>query len=85
MRSYRDILRRGDPTLVFVHLNGDRTLVETRMRTRTGHFMPLTLLDSQFNALEPLEKDETGFVLDIRKNLEELVNEIISRSKGMIF
>jgi len=83
-RSYRDILRAGDPSLKFAHLDGDRALVESRMRTRAGHFMPVALLDSQFAALEPLTKEEDGIVLDIRKNLEELVNEIILRSKGMI-
>ena len=80
-RCYRDILRGGDPSLMFAHLNGARTLIESRMRTRTGHFMPLALLDSQFNTLEPLVEEETGVVLDIRKNLDELVSEIISRSK----
>jgi gluconate kinase len=54
------------------------------MRARTGHFMQVALLDSQFNTLEPLLREETGIVLDIRKNQEELVNEIILRSKGMI-
>jgi carbohydrate kinase (thermoresistant glucokinase family) len=83
-RSYRDILRGGDPSLKFAHLDGDRILIESRMRARTGHFMQVALLDSQFNTLEPLLREETGIVLDIRKNQEELVNEIILRSKGMI-
>jgi len=83
-RSYRDILRAGDPSLKFAHLDGDRALIESRMRARTGHFMQVALLDSQFNTLEPLLREETGIVLDIRKNQEELVNEIILRSKGMI-
>jgi gluconate kinase len=70
--------------LKFAHLDGDRILIESRMRARTGHFMQVALLDSQFNTLEPLLREETGIVLDIRKNQEELVNEIILRSKGMI-
>lgn len=43
----------GDPARVhLVHLDGDRALIESRLRARTGHFMNPALLDSQFAALE---------------------------------
>jgi gluconokinase len=76
-RRYRDLLREGDSDLVFVHLEGDRELIASRMRARPGHFMPLTLLDSQFRDLEPLQQDETGIRLDIRNAPDALIDYVI--------
>jgi gluconokinase len=78
-RRYRDLLREGDPVLAFVHLDGDRELIAARMRSRGGHFMPFTLLDSQFRDLEPLQEDERSVRLDIRFSPEELVDQILQR------
>lgn len=64
-REYRDRLRAAAPGLVFVHLTGDRRLVEERMARREDHFMPTALLDSQFATLQPLEPDENGFTVDV--------------------
>lgn len=59
-RAYRDRLRAAAPGLVFLHLTGDRELIERRMGERKGHFMPTALLDSQFATLQPLEADEAA-------------------------
>ncbi len=64
-RAYRDVLREATPRVRFVHLNGTRELLASRMGARRGHFMPLTLLDSQLATLEPLQSDEDGVVIDI--------------------
>ena len=50
--GYREILRAGAPGLRFVFLQGSAELIRERMRARGGHFMPETLIDSQFQALE---------------------------------
>ncbi|MGV9455759.1 gluconokinase [Streptomyces sp. NPDC003635] len=71
-RSYRDRLRAAAPGVVFVHLAGDRALIETRMRQRQGHFMPTALLDSQFATLQPLQADEAGVVVDVSGTPEEI-------------
>ncbi|MFI9829982.1 gluconokinase [Streptomyces sp. NPDC051913] len=71
-RSYRDRLRVAAPGLVFVHLAGDRALIEDRMSHRQGHFMPTALLDSQFATLQPLEGDESGVVVDVTGSPEEI-------------
>ena len=76
-RRYRDLLRAGDPGLRFAHLAGSRELIATRMQARTGHYMPLSLLDSQLAALEPLEADEAGLTLDIRRPPHDLVDTIL--------
>jgi gluconokinase len=64
-RRYRDLLRQGDPALRFAHLNGAKELIAARMQARVGHYMPTSLLDSQFRDLEPLQADEAGITLDI--------------------
>lgn len=65
-RGYRDAIRAAaGGGVAFVHLTGSRDLVAARMGARTGHFMPLSLLDSQFAALEPLAPDEIGVSVDI--------------------
>lgn len=76
-RSYRDVLRAGYPDVFFVHLSGDRALIGDRMSHRAGHFMPTSLLDSQFETLEPLQPDEKGVVLDVGVGPEELVAEAL--------
>ncbi|WP_130444149.1 gluconokinase [Streptomyces sp. BK239] len=71
-RSYRDRLRAAAPGVVFVHLAGDRALIENRMGQRQGHFMPTALLDSQFAALQPLGADEAGAAVDVSGSPDEI-------------
>jgi gluconokinase len=75
-RRYRDLLREGAPGLRFAHLDGTRELIAARMNARVGHYMPLSLLDSQFAALEALQPDEAGIVLDIGHEVPRLVDRI---------
>jgi gluconokinase len=77
-RAYRDRLRRTAPGAVFVHLTGERPLIERRMAARTGHFMPTTLLDSQFAALEPLRADERGVAVDVSGSPEEITERVLA-------
>ncbi len=61
-KVYRDRLRQAaGGHLAFVFLEGSRAVFEARMKNRPGHFMPASLLDSQFAALEP-PNDEPGVV-----------------------
>jgi carbohydrate kinase (thermoresistant glucokinase family) len=63
-RSYRDTLRAASQQLVFVHLHGDKALLEARLRGRTGHYMPASLLDSQLEILEAPGPDERAASFD---------------------
>lgn len=78
-RRYRDLLRAGDPGLVFVHLVGDRALIAARMQARPNHFMPVKLLDSQLKDLEPLQPDERGIALNIELQPQQLVDLLVGR------
>lgn len=71
-RSYRDVLRSGGPVW-FLHLHGARELLAERMKTRSGHFMPVSLLDSQLADLEPLQPDEPGRTFDLAQRPADLV------------
>jgi gluconokinase len=51
-QRYRDTLLKGLPQFQILYLRGKRDLIASRMNSRTGHFMPATLLDSQFAMLE---------------------------------
>ena len=55
-RSYRDRLRGTN--VIFVFLNGPRAVIEARIASRKGHYMPPSLLDSQLATLEPPTSDE---------------------------
>lgn len=77
-RRYRDLLRDGDPALFFIELDGSRALIEERMRARRGHFMPTSLLDSQFRDLEPLQPDEAGLPVDISGTLASITEAILA-------
>lgn len=77
-RSYRDYIREFAPTAVFVHVHGSRALLAQRMAARKGHFMPVSLLDSQLATLEPLEHDEPGAVFSIDATPEAIVDEIVA-------
>lgn len=63
-RSYRDLIRAEAPEAFFAELAIGRAVLEERMRTRSDHFMPAALLDSQLETLESLDADEVGIRVD---------------------
>ena len=64
-RRYRDQLRRQAPALRLVHLHGDAALLAERLKRRSGHYMPPSLLPSQLEALEQPAPEEDAVLLDI--------------------
>jgi gluconokinase len=60
-RIHRDVLREA-ADVRFVHLVVDREEIIARVGTRTDHFMGITMVESQFEALEPPAEDETDVV-----------------------
>jgi len=78
-RIYRDRLRLAAPGILVVHLAGDPATVAERVAHRHHEYMPASLLASQYAALEPLQPDERGVVVDIGPTPEELVATIVQR------
>jgi gluconokinase len=78
-RAYRDILvgARRDVRLVF--LKGDSELIARRIAARDDHFMPTSLLDSQFAALEEPAADERPVTVSIEPHPRDIVDSIIAK------
>jgi gluconokinase len=75
-RSYRDLLRGASARVRFVHLSGSREVIGERLAGRSGHFMPPSLLDSQFADLEPLRDDEDGITVDVGAAPEQIADRV---------
>ena len=72
-QSYRDQLQVTDEVR-FIYLRGAYDLLEARLRERTGHYMPRSLLASQFAALE---EPRDALTLDVSAPPEQIVAEIV--------
>ena len=77
-RKYRDQLRRHCPGIEFLHLSGTPEVIGKRQASRPGHFMPASLLASQFDTLEPLEPDERGISIDVDENIDSIVETYVA-------
>jgi len=81
-RVYRDVLIGDRPGVALVYLRGDHDVLAARMRARPGHFMPVSLLDSQLATLEEPGADEHPIVLPITGTPAATVRAIISALEG---
>jgi len=72
-QRYRDILRGGRQGVRFVYLKGSKDLISERLEQRRGHYMPPSLLDSQFDALE---EPEDAITVDVDATPDQIVAAI---------
>ena len=80
-RAYRDILRGGADNVQFVFLRGSRDVIANRVAHRIGeHFMPVSLLDSQFAILEEPSQNENVWVCDINDSPDKIVADLVARA-----
>lgn len=78
-KEYRDRILSVAPQTVFVHLVGSKELLMDRLGNRKGHFMPPALLESQLATLEPLEKIEPGFEVEVGGTEQEILRSTLER------
>jgi gluconokinase len=79
---YRDRIRAGAGGPVrFVHLTGSRDVILARLALRKGHYMPTSLLDSQFAILEVPGPDE-ALAVDVDQPLAGIIAAILPDLKG---
>jgi len=85
-RSYRDALREPVPPSesFVVALDADEETLRERMKTRKGHFMPPSLLESQLATLEPLEDNEQGETIDAGRPAETVVSDAVRSVDGFV-
>lgn len=78
-KQYRDRLREGNQSIRFLWLTGDYDLVLSRMQQRAGHFMPESLLKSQFATLETPDAQEPDIIpIDISPDIAGVVEHCIA-------
>ena len=75
-RSYRDLLRQGNESVFFAHVDVPEAVLAERLAARTGHYMPPSLLGSQLATLEPLEDDEPGITVPGTGEPDDVVDAI---------
>lgn len=81
-RTYRDQLRRHCAEVRFLHLSGTEEVIARRQASRPGHFMPPSLVHSQFETLEPLDADEHGITIDVDQNIDSIIDTYVARTTG---
>jgi carbohydrate kinase (thermoresistant glucokinase family) len=76
-QSYRDLLSSTtDQVVQFIYLEGDQEVLSSRLRNRESHFMPETLLQSQFATLEVPQE---ALTVSISSSLDEMITEILQK------
>ena len=75
-KRYREIIRdyTAEP-VYFLHLHATVDVLQSRVNERADHFMPASLLQSQFDALEHLSDDEAGARIDIAQPLADVISQ----------
>jgi len=76
-RNYRHILNSAG-NIAYVFLDGSFELIASRMQARTGHFMPETLLQSQFNTLEDPRSEDNVVTINIDNTPAEIASKAVS-------
>ena len=77
-RRYRTVIIGNRPDVRLIYLKGDIELIGRRITARHEHFMPKSLLESQFDALEEPGPDENPIVVSIAPRPREIVAEILA-------
>jgi len=73
-RHYRDTISGGSCKVCYVYIQGTQAEISPRLTRRTGHFMPSTMLDSQFSVLEEPGEDETVLFVDVNATPQDIVS-----------
>lgn len=76
-KQYRELITESakEPVL-FIFLDGSKSLLQQRINARQGHFMPGSLLDSQFATLERPDADELSCAIDIDGTPQQIMQRI---------
>ena len=78
-KAYRQrIAAAAGRPVAFIHLDGAYATLKERMQTRRGHFMPVSLLDSQIAILEPPDASENAIRVSVDQPLDKVVDAAIA-------
>jgi carbohydrate kinase (thermoresistant glucokinase family) len=76
-RAYRKVVVGDRPEVRLVYLRGSYDLIVDRLARRSGHFMPPSLLRSQFDTLEEPGPEEDPLIVDIGPSAGQIAESII--------
>lgn len=82
--KYRDQLRSISRPVLFVYLNGPQPLIAERMSRRAGHYMPVTLLDSQFAELEDPRTEPNILEVNIDQSAEQMASQALQQVQARL-
>lgn len=83
-KKYRQQLRSVEGPVYFVFLNGSQEVIQKRIEARQGHYMPSSLLDSQFADLED-PTGEPGLVcVDIDQTKDEVKADALAKLTALL-
>ena len=63
--------------ILFVYLKGSQEVIAQRIGSRKGHFMPVSLLNSQFETLEEPSSDENYIDVDVTQDINEMIDSLL--------
>jgi len=75
--AYRRTLAQGRPAVRLVYLEGSKALIARRVAARRDHFMPASLVDSQFADLEPPSPDERVITVSIDQPIADQIAWVV--------
>jgi carbohydrate kinase (thermoresistant glucokinase family) len=84
-RRYRDVIVGARPDVALVYLKGDYETIAERRRAQPHQYMPLSLLQSQFDALEEPAAAENPIVEEISRPAAQVVERVVAalRDRGL--
>ncbi|WP_235456463.1 gluconokinase [Williamsia sp. Leaf354] len=83
-RAYRDRIARARAGVVFVHLTAPTDELRRRLEGRTGHYMKVTMLESQLATLEDLEPDERGVRVATAGSVDDTIDAVEKALREMV-
>ena len=85
-RAYRERLRAGHGDLIFLHLAGAPEVIAARQAARQGHFMPPSLMASQFATLEDPAGEADAVTVSVVASPHEVVATAIDQlaARGVV-
>ncbi len=76
-RSYREVLVGGRADVALVYLRGEKALIASRQAARHNHFMPASLVDSQFATLEEPGAEERPLTVSVAPRPAVIVDDVL--------
>lgn len=81
-KKYRQQLRSASRPVLFVFLEGTQKVISERLNSRKGHYMPASLLDSQFVDLEDPTGEPDIVWININQTKEAVLAESVEKVKA---